>query len=350
MFLPLPHYTGTWHSIPALEEHRRRPVARLPSNRTPRRPTPAAGCCSSAARAPAGPQQVIIPLQSHARAGSSALLGIPPAAAALVAAAVAAKLSPACVLERPGDMDVEGNYGCKMDEHPAPPRLGPAPARQQHPPQPPPPPHHSPLSATSPARHPLPPLSLKPLARSFSNPIITSNNAKRAPLVPRAPLRKGKWTPEEEVYAHYIIDNFNKGLISLTRGTYVVMCHLQLGGMGVYVLSFPPSLPPSLPHSRALQGHSMRIFVFLLPSLPLLPSTFYVRVLYYSKYDTHPPSLPPTLPPSLLFSFPQAPPSVPTSPTASTATLCASPKNSPAPPALASQSSAPVNPPLTTST
>jgi len=119
-------------------------------------------------------------------------------------------------LSRPGDMDVDGEYGCKMDEHSGP-RLGAAPVRQQHPTQSAPPPLHSPLSATSPARLPLPPLSLKPLSRSISNPIITAS--KRTPLVPRAPLRKGKWTPEEEVYAHYIIDNFNKGLISLTRGT-----------------------------------------------------------------------------------------------------------------------------------
>ncbi|EWM26570.1 hypothetical protein Naga_100421g2 [Nannochloropsis gaditana] len=82
------------------------------------------------------------------------------------------------------------------------------------------PPHHSPLSAASPTRFPLPPLTLKPLARSVSNPVITaSSNAHRMSLVPRVPLRKGKWTPEEEMYAHYIIDNFNKGLISLTRGT-----------------------------------------------------------------------------------------------------------------------------------
>ncbi|TFJ88678.1 hypothetical protein NSK_000247 [Nannochloropsis salina CCMP1776] len=82
------------------------------------------------------------------------------------------------------------------------------------------PPHHSPLSAASPTRFPLPPLTLKPLARSVSNPVITaSSSAHRMSLVPRLPLRKGKWTPEEEMYAHYIIDNFNKGLISLTRGT-----------------------------------------------------------------------------------------------------------------------------------
>lgn len=35
----------------------------------------------------------------------------------------------------------------------------------------------------------------------------------------RGPLRKGKWTHEEEEYAHYIIENFNKGLIDLPRGT-----------------------------------------------------------------------------------------------------------------------------------
>jgi len=44
-------------------------------------------------------------------------------------------------------------------------------------------------------------------------------NYKRITTSQRGPLRKGKWTPEEEVYAHYIIDNFNKGLIDLPRGT-----------------------------------------------------------------------------------------------------------------------------------
>ena len=62
------------------------------------------------------------------------------------------------------------------------------------------------------------------LARSTSNqsllgtiPSAPSPSHKRSSQ-PKAPLRKGKWTPEEEVYAHYIIDNFNKGLINLSRG------------------------------------------------------------------------------------------------------------------------------------
>lgn len=78
----------------------------------------------------------------------------------------------------------------------------------------------SPSPLSSPRRQALPSLTLKPLARSVSNPIISSNK-RGGPLVPKPPLRKGKWTPEEEVYAHFIIDNFNKGLINLTRGMYM---------------------------------------------------------------------------------------------------------------------------------
>ena len=33
------------------------------------------------------------------------------------------------------------------------------------------------------------------------------------------PLRKGKWTPEEETYANKIISYFNKGLLSIESGT-----------------------------------------------------------------------------------------------------------------------------------
>lgn len=105
------------------------------------------------------------------------------------------------------------------------------------------PPHHSPLSAASPTRFPLPPLTLKPLARSVSNPVITaSSNAHRMSLVPRVPLRKGKWTPEEEMYAHYIIDNFNKGLISLTRGRWGKWKSTnEIPFFVAFHLSFPPS-------------------------------------------------------------------------------------------------------------
>ena len=38
-------------------------------------------------------------------------------------------------------------------------------------------------------------------------------------LDPRAPVRKGKWTPEEEVYTTKIINDFNKGLLPLAPGT-----------------------------------------------------------------------------------------------------------------------------------
>ena len=88
----------------------------------------------------------------------------------------------------------------------------------------------SPLSR-SPLRHALPPLPLKTLGRSISNPVISTTRPHpqqrggaggaggAAGLHGRGPLRKGKWTPEEELYAHYIIDNFNKGLIGLSRGT-----------------------------------------------------------------------------------------------------------------------------------
>lgn len=84
----------------------------------------------------------------------------------------------------------------------------------------------SPLSQ-SPQRQALPPLPLKQLGRSVSNPVISTSKQRAAAaaaagaggLHGRGPLRKGKWTPEEEIYAHYIIDNFNKGLISLSRGT-----------------------------------------------------------------------------------------------------------------------------------
>jgi hypothetical protein len=51
---------------------------------------------------------------------------------------------------------------------------------------------------------------------SISNLNANNTGLKRPGQKP--PLRKGKWTPEEEVYAHFIIDNFNKGLINLPRG------------------------------------------------------------------------------------------------------------------------------------
>lgn len=38
-------------------------------------------------------------------------------------------------------------------------------------------------------------------------------------LDPRAPVRKGKWTAEEEVYTTKIINDFNKGLLPLAPGT-----------------------------------------------------------------------------------------------------------------------------------
>ena len=32
-------------------------------------------------------------------------------------------------------------------------------------------------------------------------------------------MRKGKWTPEEEIYTTKIINDFNKGLLPLAPGT-----------------------------------------------------------------------------------------------------------------------------------
>lgn len=46
-----------------------------------------------------------------------------------------------------------------------------------------------------------------------STPLETSQ------LDPRAPVRKGKWTPEEEMYTTRIISDFNKGLLPLAPGT-----------------------------------------------------------------------------------------------------------------------------------
>jgi len=34
-----------------------------------------------------------------------------------------------------------------------------------------------------------------------------------------APLRKGKWTTEEEAYVNKLVDGFNSGLLTLSRGT-----------------------------------------------------------------------------------------------------------------------------------
>lgn len=42
---------------------------------------------------------------------------------------------------------------------------------------------------------------------------------KSSQLDPRAPVRKGKWTPEEEMYTTRIINDFNKGLLPLAPGT-----------------------------------------------------------------------------------------------------------------------------------
>lgn len=85
---------------------------------------------------------------------------------------------------------------------------------------------NSSVLSASPQRHDFPPLPLKPLSRSMSNPVISSTRHQQQQQPPqrqnngsKGPLRKGKWTPEEEIYAHYIIDNFNKGFINLTRGT-----------------------------------------------------------------------------------------------------------------------------------
>lgn len=55
---------------------------------------------------------------------------------------------------------------------------------------------------------------------SISN-INTNNTGSKRPGQ-KPPLRKGKWTPEEEVYAHFIIENFNKGLINLPRGKRII--------------------------------------------------------------------------------------------------------------------------------
>lgn len=39
------------------------------------------------------------------------------------------------------------------------------------------------------------------------------------PSRPRPPLRKGKWSAEEEAYVSQIISDFNKGLLPLPAGT-----------------------------------------------------------------------------------------------------------------------------------
>lgn len=49
--------------------------------------------------------------------------------------------------------------------------------------------------------------------QEVSTPLETSQ------LDPRAPVRKGKWTPEEEMYTTRIINDFNKGLLPLAPGT-----------------------------------------------------------------------------------------------------------------------------------
>lgn len=46
-----------------------------------------------------------------------------------------------------------------------------------------------------------------------------STPAETSQLDPRAPVRKGKWTPEEEMYTTRIINDFNKGLLPLAPGT-----------------------------------------------------------------------------------------------------------------------------------
>jgi len=60
------------------------------------------------------------------------------------------------------------------------------------------------LAATNPVRKPA------PIAPSTTS----NNNKKKGP-----PLRRGKWTPEEEAYANRLIQEFKAGLLPLTDGT-----------------------------------------------------------------------------------------------------------------------------------
>lgn len=37
--------------------------------------------------------------------------------------------------------------------------------------------------------------------------------------IPKVPMRKGKWTAEEEIYANCIIELFNEGMLPIIAGT-----------------------------------------------------------------------------------------------------------------------------------
>jgi hypothetical protein len=80
---------------------------------------------------------------------------------------------------------------------------------------------------------------------------------------PRGPLRKGKWTPEEEVYAHFIIDAFNKGLIDLPRGECRVPAAGSPGGVcGGCARRILPQRGGSLTHLNVMTaGTTLRSYL-----------------------------------------------------------------------------------------
>lgn len=62
----------------------------------------------------------------------------------------------------------------------------------------------------------------QPVTKSASEAPSAAEHApslETSQLDPRAPVRKGKWTPEEEKYTTRIINDFNKGLLPLAPGT-----------------------------------------------------------------------------------------------------------------------------------
>jgi hypothetical protein len=84
--------------------------------------------------------------------------------------------------------------------------------------------------------------------------VPTAPARKRAAPYAKGPLRKGKWTPEEELYAHFIIENFNKGLINLSRGELLRASGRKAPTGATGLTLFPPPCPaPPLqaPHSAA---------------------------------------------------------------------------------------------------
>jgi len=79
---------------------------------------------------------------------------------------------------------------------------GPTPAATFQPPPPPTPPHHH-----------------QPPPRASSTTISTPNSSNNSKLSPNAPLRRGKWTVEEEAYVARVIQDFNSGFLNAPAGT-----------------------------------------------------------------------------------------------------------------------------------